>query len=160
MIEVKIAGIQVSLVSQNRLVLLKELDVERYLPIWIGPCEADAISAELQNVERMRPMTHDLLKNVIETLGGVVQHILVTEMRGETFYARILISVGGRTIEIDSRPSDAMALAVRTQAPIYVAEQVMDSECITPDQDLSKEGEGSAFDAFLGSLDIDNMPIH
>jgi len=81
-------------------------------------------------------------------------------LRGDTFYASIFISVDGRTIEIDSRPSDAMALAVRTKAPIYVAEQVMDSEAITPDQDLSKDGEGSAFDSFIGSLDIDNMPIH
>ena len=160
MIEVKIAGIQVSLVSQNRLVLLKEQDVERYLPIWIGPCEADAISTELQNVERARPMTHDLLKNVVETLGGVVQHILITEMREDTFYASIFVAVNGRTIEIDSRPSDAMALAVRVKAPIYVAEGVMDSEGIVPDQDLSKEGEGSAFDSFIGGLDIDNMPIH
>ncbi len=164
MIEVKIAGIQISLTSPYRVVLLKEIGAERYLPIWIGPYEAEAINIKLQNIEVGRPLTHDLLKNVIETLGGVVEHVIVSELREDTFYARIVVSVDGRTLEIDSRPSDAMALAVRVGAPIYVAEEVMAEAGIVPEQDLTegegKRDEGSAFDEFLGSLDIDDLPIH
>ena len=164
MIEVKIAGIQISLMSQHRVVLLKELDGDRYLPIWIGQYEADAINIELQHVEVSRPLTHDLLKNSIETLGGAVQYILVSELKEDTFHARIFVDVDGKEIDIDSRPSDAMALAVRTQVPIYVAEEVMAEAGIVPDHDLTKEGteeiEPSAFDDFLGSLDVDDLPIH
>ncbi|HID88865.1 MAG TPA: bifunctional nuclease family protein [Anaerolineae bacterium] len=162
MIEVKIAGIQISLMSPHRVVLLKEIGAERYLPIWIGPYEAEAINIKLQNIEVGRPLTHDLLKSVIETLGGVVERIIVSELREDTFYARIIVSVDGRTLEIDSRPSDAMALAVRVGAPIYVAEEVMAEAGIVPEQDLTEgeEGEGSAFDEFLGSLDVDDLPIH
>jgi len=163
MIEVKITGIQVSLMSQHRVVLLKELEADRYLPIWIGPYEAEAINIELQNLEVGRPLTHDLLKNVIETLGGTVQYVVVSELREDTFYARILINVDGREVDIDARPSDAMALAVRVHVPIYVAEEVMAEAGIVPERDLSKEGvegkERSAFDEFLDSLDIDDLPI-
>ncbi len=162
MIEVKIAGIQVSLMSQHRVVLLKELGAERYLPIWIGPYEAEALSIELQQVTVARPLTHDLLRNVIEAMGGVVQYIVVSELRDDTFYARIVISLNGRTIEVDSRPSDAMNLAVRTRAPIYVAEEVMDAAGVVPEQDLGeeREGEESAFDEFLRGLNLDDLPIH
>lgn len=163
MIEVKIAGIQVSLMSQHRVVLLKELGSERYLPIWIGPYEAEALSIELQQVTVARPLTHDLLRNVIEAMGGVVQYIVVSELRDDTFYARIVISLNGRIIEVDSRPSDAMNLAVRTRAPIYVAEEVMDAAGVVPEQDLGEEGEKgeeSAFDEFLRGLNLDDLPIH
>ncbi len=162
MIEVKIAGIQVSLMSQHRVVLLKELGSERYLPIWIGPYEAEALSIELQQVAVARPLTHDLLRNVIEAMGGEVQYIVVSELRDDTFYARIVISLNGRTIEVDSRPSDAMNLAVRTRAPIYVAEEVMDAAGVVPEQDLGEEGEAeeSAFDEFLRGLNLDDLPIH
>ena len=162
MIEVKIAGIQVSLMSPHRVVLLKEIGVDRYLPIWIGPCEAEAINIQLQNIEVARPLTHDLLKNVIETLGGEVERVIVTELREDTFYARIIINVDGQQVDVDARPSDAMALAVRVHAPIYVAEEVMEEAGIVPERDIS-EGEGeerSAFDEFLGNLDIDDLPIH
>jgi hypothetical protein len=164
MIEVKIAGIQVSLMSQHRVVLLKELDTNRYLPIWIGPYEAEAINIELQRFEVGRPLTHDLLKNTIEALGGTVQYVVVSELREDTFYARIIIDMDGQEIDIDARPSDAMALAVRVRVPIYVAEEVMAEAGIVPERDLSKEGgereERSAFDEFLDSLDIDDLPIH
>lgn len=167
MIEVKIAGIQINLMSQYRVVLLKEVDGDRYLPIWIGPYEAEAINLELQNVETPRPLTHDLLKNVIEALGGEVLYVLVADLRDNTFYARILIEVDSRTVEIDARPSDSIALAVRVRAPLYVAEAVMDEAGIVPERDLSVEGaegtmrrEASAFDDFLANLDIDDLPIH
>ncbi|MCS7179607.1 MAG: bifunctional nuclease family protein [Anaerolineae bacterium] len=162
MIEVKIAGIQVSLMSQHRVVLLKELGAERYLPIWIGPYEAEALSIELQQVTVARPLTHDLLRNVIEAMGGVVQYIVVSELRDDTFYARIVISLNGRTIEVDARPSDAMNLAVRTRSPIYVAEEVMEIAGVVPEQDMGEEEaeEKSAFDEFLRGLNLEDLPIH
>ncbi len=164
MIEVKIAGIQISLMSQYRLVLLKQLDADRYVPIWIGPYEAEAINLELQRVETARPLTHDLLKNVIESLGGVVQYILVSSLKNDTFFARIVIQVDGRELEIDARPSDSIALAVRVKVPIYVAEEVLQEAGIAPEADLlagdAVEPEPSAFDEFLKGLDIDDLPIH
>ncbi|MGD1997119.1 MAG: bifunctional nuclease family protein [Anaerolineae bacterium] len=163
MIRVKIAGIQISLMSQHRVVLLKEREADRYLPIWIGPCEAEAINIELQSVEVARPLTHDLLSNVIEVLGGAVERVVVSDLRDDTFYARIVLDVGGQELEIDSRPSDAMALAVRVRAPIYVVEEVMAEAGIVPERDLSEGGEGgesSAFDEFLSGLDVDDLPIH
>ncbi len=167
MIEVKIAGIQINLMSQYRVVLLKETTGDRYLPIWIGPYEAEAINLELQHVETPRPLTHDLLKNVIEALGGTVRYILVSALHDNTFYARIVVDVDSRRIEIDARPSDSIALAVRVQAPIYVAEDVMEQAGIVPERDLSPEGTDdvlrkgtSAFDDFLAGLDVDDLPIH
>jgi len=163
MIEVKIAGIQISLMSQHRVVLLKEVDSERYLPIWIGPYEAEAINIELQQIEVARPLTHDLLKNVIEELGGVIRHIVVSDLRDDTFYARIVIDVDGRQMDIDARPSDAMNLAVRAHTPIYVSEEVMSKAGIVPEQDVSQEpgtAGRSALDDFLNDLDIDDLPIH
>src|SRR5437762_8254133 len=107
MIEVSIDSVKVSLVSQYRLVVLKESGTERYLPIWIGPFEAEAITLQMQGVEVPRPLTHDLLKKMITTLGGHVSHIVVTDLRQETFYANIVLDVNGKRMEIDSRPSDA-----------------------------------------------------
>ncbi|MGD1992966.1 MAG: bifunctional nuclease family protein [Anaerolineae bacterium] len=164
MVEVKIAGIQVNLMSNHRVVLLKEIDSDRYLMIWIGPFEAEAINIKLQDVDYPRPLTHDLMKNVIGTLGAEVEQIVVTDLRDDTFYARIILSVDGRYIDIDARPSDAMALAVRAGAPIFVADEVMDEAGVVPEKDLMAEGavedEASAFDDFLDDLDIDDLPIH
>ena len=163
MIEVSIAGIQISLMSQHRVVLLKEVGSDRYLPIWIGPCEAEAINIELQNIQVARPLTHDLLREAIETLGGVVERVVVSELRDDTFYARVFITVDGREIDIDSRPSDAIALAVRTKSPIFIADEVMVEAGIVPERDLmtveEDGGAASALDDFLGSLDIDDLPI-
>ncbi len=159
MIEVKIAGIQISLRSQYRVVLLKEIDGERYLPIWIGPFEAEAINLELQQIKPARPLTHDLLKRVIEALGGIIQYVLVSAIENDTFYARIFIEVDGHEIEIDARPSDSMALAVRAKVPIYVDERVMDEVGILPERDLGEREGESAFDEFLSGLDLDDLPI-
>ena len=111
MIEVVIDSIRVSLMSQERIVVLKDVNSENYLPIWIGPCEADAITIELQEQPSKRPLTHDLLKTAIREMGGRVVQILINDLRKDIFYARILVDVGERQIEIDSRPSDAIALA-------------------------------------------------
>src|SRR5207244_516055 len=125
MVEVTIDSVRVSLVSQYRLVVLKESGVERYLPIWIGTFEAEAITLQRQGVEVPRPLTHDLVKKLITTLGAHVSHIVVTDLRQETFYANIVMDVNGRRMEIDCRPSDAINVAVRCNVKIFVSESVM-----------------------------------
>ena len=119
MVEMTIESIRVSLMNYQRVVILKEKDADRYLPIWIGPAEADAIAVRLQEVTVARPLTHDLMRSIIDTLGATVQYIVVNDLANDTFFARIMLQVDGRSLEIDSRPSDAIALAVRTQVPIF-----------------------------------------
>jgi uncharacterized protein len=136
MIEVQIDSIRVSLMNQQRLVVLKELDEDRYLPIWIGQYEAEAITIELQEAEQKRPLTHDLLKATIAALGGKVVHIYINDIRNDIFYARIVIDVKGTTVEVDARPSDAIALAVRTKSAIFVNESVMNKSAVEPDDDV------------------------
>jgi bifunctional DNase/RNase len=153
--------------TQDRLVVLKDTNTDRFLPIWIGPCEADAITAELQQQPIKRPLTHDLLKNVIHDMGGHVVHIFINELRNDVYYARILIDVAGKQVEVDSRPSDAIALGVRVKVPIFVAESVMDRAAILEEEDIENEttveattvGEEklSAFADFLDSLDLDDL---
>ena len=163
MVEVTIDSIRVSLMTQHRVVVLKESDTDRYLPIWIGPFEADAITIQLQGVQVPRPLTHDLLKSFIRELGISVSHVLVSELRNDTFFARIIVDINGSSKEIDSRPSDAIALAVRVGAPISVAEQVMDLASITPEEEIDieeattpEEAENLApFRDFVESLDLD-----
>ncbi len=130
MIEVTIDSIRVSLMSQHRVVILKDSESDRYLPIWIGACEADAITIELQGVEVARPFTHDLLKSVIGQLGAKIKSVVINDLHNEVFYAQIVLDVNGRRQEVDSRPSDALALAVRAKVPIYVAESVMDKAAV------------------------------
>ncbi len=175
MLRVEIDSVRVSLMSQHRLVVLKETEGERYLPIWIGPFEADAIAIELQGMTLARPLTHDLLRNILYTLDVHVSYVVVTELSDDTFYANIILEVDGEEVPIDSRPSDAIALAVRTGAPIFVEEEVMDAAGIVPDQDITqgegggegpaKEVEGhegedelGAFREFLSHLDFGDMP--
>ena len=119
MLEMTIDSIRVSPMNYQRVVILKEKGSDRYLPIWIGPAEADAIAVKLQDLSVPRPLTHDLLRTIIDTLGGSVQHILVNDLQNDTFYAKITIQTDGTTKEIDCRHSDAVALAVRVHFPIY-----------------------------------------
>src|SRR3990172_8408519 len=175
MIEMMIESIRVSLMNYQRVVILKEKDAERYLPIWIGPAEADAIAVRLQEVNVARPLTHDLLRSVITSLGATVQRVVVNDLANDTFYARVILSVNGRVLEIDSRPSDAIALAVRVQVPIYAEESVLEKAGVTLDKEgqpvgggrsaqepLSKVNEEelqrmSAFRDFIESLDLDDF---
>ncbi len=131
--ELSIESIRLSLMNGQRVIILKERDGERHLPIWVGPSEADAIAVKLGDVSVPRPFTHDLLKNVIEQLGAQVRYVVVTEVINDTFHARIVLDVHGETMDIDSRPSDAMALAVRAAAPIYVEEALIDLHGILVD---------------------------
>lgn len=167
MIETVVESIRVSLVSQHRVVILKETDGPRHLPIWIGPFEAEAIAMELQGMGSPRPLTHDLLKSIITEMGGQVSRILVTDLNRDVFYARIVLDVNGRALEIDSRPSDAIALAVRVKAPILVEDDVMSRAGVV----FSEEGEPEAasettevndeklsiFRDFVNSLDLDDL---
>jgi bifunctional DNase/RNase len=166
MIKVHIDSIRVSLMSQLRVVILKDPASGRYLPVFIGACEAEAIALKLQNRTIERPLTHDLLKSVIAELGGQVRHIVVNDLRHDIFYAQIVVEQDGQVREIDSRPSDAIALAVRLDVSIYVAESVMDRASITPDEEVESEtaetsGPGGAeerlsiFEDFVESLDLD-----
>ncbi len=172
MIEVEIDSIRVSLMSQHRVVVLKESDSNRYLPIWIGPFEADAITIQLQDVQVARPLTHDLLKNVIDEMGATISHIMVSELKNDTFYARIVMDVNGQSIEIDARPSDAIALAVRTNSALFVADDVMEAAAIVPEADLDvaatqaeedepiseeEQEQLSAFRDFINDLDLDDL---
>ena len=138
MIEMTIDSIRVSLMNYQRVVILKEKMAERYLPIWIGPAEADAIAVKLQGVTVPRPLTHDLLSLVIDNLGATVNSIIVNDLKNDTFFAKIILNVDGGLLEVDSRPSDALALAVRVEVPIYVEEAVLDKAGILLDQETGK----------------------
>ncbi len=163
MIEVTIDSVRVSLTSPHRVVILKDVNAERYLPIWIGSFEADAITIELQGITMPRPLTHDLLKDVISKMGGKVSHVVVNALYKDTFYAYIVVEVNGKRLNIDSRPSDALALAVRTGAPIFVEESVMEKASITPkeeegaDTSDDEEDKLSIFRDFIESLDVDDL---
>jgi len=136
--EMRIESIRVSVINYQRVVILREKNSDRYLPIWIGPAEADAIAMKLQGIVTPRPMTHDLLMNIIEALGARVNFIVVNDLKEDTFYAKIILETDGRIIEVDSRPSDAMALAVRVGVPIYVEEEVLEKAGIVIDRETRK----------------------
>jgi bifunctional DNase/RNase len=138
MVEMVIDSIRVSLMNYQRVVILKEKMADRYLPIWIGPNEADAIAVKLQGVNVQRPLTHDLLRSVIDTLGAKVNFITVNDLKNDTFFAKITLDVNGGQLEVDSRPSDALALAVRVEAPIYVEDSVLDKAGIMLDKETGK----------------------
>jgi uncharacterized protein len=171
MIEMVVESVRVNLQTHHRVVVLKEKGLDRYLPIWIGNSEADAIVIHLQQVPAPRPQTHDLLKSVITSLGGTVDRIVVTDLDDDVFYARILMTIDGRPVEIDSRPSDAIALALRMQAAIYVEDSVLLKAGVAIDSEKA-EGEASTtgsppdedelrkltpFRDFINSLDLDDL---
>ena len=140
MVELTIESIRVSLMNYQRVVILKEKDADRYLPIWIGPAEADAIAVRLQDVQVARPLTHDLLRSVITELGGTVEYVLVSDLSNDTFFARIMLQVDGRSLPIDSRPSDAIALAVRAPVPIFADESVLEKAGVRLDEEGQLNG--------------------
>ena len=138
MLEMTVDSIRVSPQNYQRVVILKEKASDRYLPIWIGPAEADAIAVKLQDLSVPRPLTHDLLGTIIDSLGGTIDHILVSDIENDTFFAKITIQANGESKEIDCRPSDAVALAVRAKVPIFANEEVMDKAGIHLDKDTGK----------------------
>jgi uncharacterized protein len=178
MIEMSVEFVRVSMQNYNRVVILKEKESDRYLLIWIGPSEAESIAMRLGDVQPPRPQTHDLLRNIIESLDAQVSYVIVNDLNNDTFYARIVLDANGRTVEVDSRTSDAIALAVRAQVPIYAEESVLEragvlldreqEEVVTPAASLglneptSRVGpeeleKMSAFKDFIESLDLDDF---
>lgn len=141
MIELNLVGVRVELPTNQPIVLLRERDGERYLPIWIGAMEATAIAFALQGIVTARPMTHDLLKNVLEEVGVRVDRIVITELREGTFYAVIQLQQNGSSYEVSSRPSDAIALAVRVNVPIFANEEVLSEASIVIKDDEEQEVE-------------------
>ena len=139
--EMLIYGVSFDLVGKQPIVLLKTADGNKFLPIWIGHPEAAAILMKLQSQTSVRPMTHDLFSEMLEQLGASISRITVTELRENTFYAQITLQVNGSEIEIDSRPSDAIALAVRADAKIFVADEVIDDSAIEFNQEPEDSGE-------------------
>ncbi|MGH9845129.1 MAG: bifunctional nuclease family protein [Blastocatellia bacterium] len=145
--EVKIRSLLVDPTSNSPIVLLKELDGDAILPIWVGPFEANSIASEIEKIAPQRPMTHDLLRNVIEHMGGIVNRVVVTELKESTFYAVIEIIKNSEIVLLDSRPSDAIALALRVDCPIFIREEVFDmsrigeAEPLGDDPDLDDDVE-------------------
>lgn len=173
MIEVIIDSIRVHLMAPQRVVVLKQSNAERYLTIWVGPYEAEAITVALQEVEMIRPLTHDLIKNIFNAFGSRLVRVEIVKLQDDIFYGNIVAEAGGREIHIDSRPSDAIAIAVRAHVPIMVHRSVMDAAGMEPDREVP-EGSASArrepppppssddtsrlsvFKDFIEKLDIDD----
>ncbi len=169
MVETVVEAIRINVVTEQHVVILKEVAGTRVIPIWIGRDVAEAIALELQRAQIGRPMTHDLLRSVIRELGGEIGRVVVNDLRDQTFYAEIEIVVDSRSVNVDSRPSDAIALAVRAQAPIFVEEHVMDQAGLVLPSEASEEpGEQvqedesidneslSVFRDFINSMDLDD----
>jgi uncharacterized protein len=167
MVEMTVESVRINLATQQRVVILKATKQERYLFIWIAHAEAYAIAVELQGTTSPRPLTHDLLKNIIGELGANIVSIVISDLIDEIFYARIILDVDGRHVEIDSRPSDAIALAVRAKTPIFVEESVLERAGVTLEQseeqqptrrpEPRRESEKDNLDAyrdFINSLDV------
>lgn len=162
--ECLISSVRVSLINQDRIVVLKEKDQERYLPIWIGLYEFEAITIVLHKIETARPLTHDLMKNLFSVLDTRLISVEITALESDTFYANLVIEQGGAQKRVDCRPSDALALVVRTGVPVFVAEDVLDKASVIPELEIQLEeeetetsaqklGDLSVFEEFFSKLD-------
>ncbi len=172
MIEVEIDSVRVSLTNQQRIVILKEANKERYLPIWIGLYEAEAITIALQEIQVARPQTHDLLKTLIQSLNAKLLQVEIISLSDDVFYGNLVLEIMGEQRQVDCRPSDALALAARMQVPILVSEEVMQQAGITPEEDLTSsemdeinqeslpeldEESLDVFEDFLKDMDVDDL---
>jgi len=174
LVEMVVESVRVHMLSSRHVVILKEVDRDRYLPIWIGPWEASAIAMKLQGLTPERPMTHDLFATTLDELGVRIDRVVISNLAEETFHALLFLERGGQTVEVDSRPSDALALAVRGGVPIFAAEAVLDQAALGADSGITgeddEEGEGMTLDStgekivdprldvfrdFVNSLDVD-----
>lgn len=177
MVEMIVESIRVSLMNAHPVVVLKEKNASRLLPIWIGRNEADAIAMRIQGIVHARPLTHDLIVNAIKALGGSITHILINDLAEDVFFARIVLDLNGQHVEVDARSSDAINVAVRAEVPIYVDEQILNRAAISGDIEESEEPGSSkavspepiappkeeelqslsAFKDFISSLDLDKL---
>ncbi len=161
MVEMTVESVRINLATQQRVVILKATKQERYLFIWIAQGEAYAIAVELQGTTSPRPLTHDLLKNVITELGANIESIVISDLIEEIFHARIVLDVSGRHVEIDSRPSDAIALAVRAKSPIYVEDSVLDRAGVTIESTEESQTSRSRADrSEIKQEDLDNLDAY
>ena len=154
MVEVSVESVRINLATSQRVVILKDAQTDRYLFIWIANPEAYSIAMELQGTASPRPRTHDLLKTVIAELGGTLTSVIINDLSDDIFYARLVLDADGRHVEIDSRPSDAIALAVRMKAPIYVAENVMDQAGVTVREGIDLDEAHSSTPEVPDNLDV------
>jgi bifunctional DNase/RNase len=157
MIEVKIESVRVSLMSPNQVVILKELEGERRLPLFIGKTEGDAITFKLNEVAVPRPLTHDLAVNVLSELGAQPLRVVIHELRNQHFFAAIVLKVNNDEMNLDARPSDALAVAVRANCPIFVEDAVMDEAGVVPSEAHGAAPDVGAFDDFISSLDLGDI---
>ncbi len=151
--------------TQQHVVILKERVADRYLPIWIGTAEANAIAMKIQGVAPDRPITHDLMRSVLGEMGITLSRIVVTSLADQVFFARLHLHQNGREVDLDSRPSDAIALAVRFGCPIFVSSEVFESAGVTPDKEEGEGGEEAVdedrlavFREWVNSLDLPDLP--
>ena len=170
MIEVEIDSVRVSLTNQQRIVILKKVNEERYLPIWIGLYEAEAITIALQEIQVARPQTHDLLKTLIQTLNARLVEVEINSLSDDVFYGNLILEADGKQHQVDCRPSDALALAARMHVPIMVSEDVMSQAGIIPEEDITdaeaiendslealEDEDLDVFEDFLQNFDIDDL---
>ncbi len=172
LVEMIVESVRVHMLSSRHVVILKETARDRYLPIWIGPWEASAIAMKLQGLTPERPLTHDLFATTLEELGARLDRVVISDLADETFHARLVLERDGRTVDVDARPSDALALAVRSGTRIFAAEAVLDQAALGGDGlgTETEENEGSTLEAtgenivdprldvfreFVNSLDVD-----
>lgn len=172
LVEMEVESVRVHMLSSRHVVILKEADRDRYLPIWIGPWEASAIAMKLQGLTPERPLTHDLFAATLEELGARVDRVVISDLSDETFHARLVLVRDGRMVDVDARPSDALALAVRTSTRIFAAETVLDQAALGGEGlgSETEEGEGTPLEStgerivdprldvfrdFVNSLDVD-----
>ncbi|HEV8434324.1 MAG TPA: bifunctional nuclease family protein [Thermoanaerobaculia bacterium] len=155
LVPMTIKGLMLDPVSNSPIVVLKDEEEKFFLPIWVGIFEANAIALQLENVATPRPMTHDLLKDMIGQLEGRVTRIVINDLRDSTFFAQIRVLTGGKTLEVDARPSDAIALALRTEAPIFVAQAVLDQAQTISPENIEEDEERSK--KWLESLDTEDL---
>ncbi|MGH2486130.1 MAG: bifunctional nuclease family protein [Ktedonobacterales bacterium] len=154
MVEMSVESVRINLANNQRVVILKDGQGDRYLFIWIATAEAYSIAMELQGTASQRPLTHDLLKSVIAELGAKLTSVIINELADDIFYARLVLDANGRHVEVDSRSSDAIALAVRAKAPIYVTESVLDRAGVTLENAEHEEAEGASVSADGDNLDV------
>ena len=164
LLEMRVAVVTHDPNTNRPVLILKNEEAGKILPIWIGPYEADAITIKLQSVEVARPLTHDLLEQSVRKLGAKVSHVVVNDLHDDTFYARIVVDQDGQRIELDSRPSDAIALAVRVQSPIFVSESVMERAGVVPDEEIDldaltpeEEEKLAPYKDFIDGLDLGDL---
>jgi bifunctional DNase/RNase len=151
--EMVVESVRVHMLSSQHVVILKEVGRERYLPIWIGPWEANAIAMKLQELTPERPLTHDLFASTLDRIGARIERVVVSDLTDDTFRARMQVTVDGRDLDIDARPSDAIALAVRAGVAIYATDAVLERAGVAPEAD--EDDKLAVFRDFVNSLDMD-----